>query len=785
MGMDSDRTITQSADKYIKDFKKRCAFERIPIDRPVKLYLDVDIKRSIEDAEELMMEEPRFLPDILKVLKSYFKDKFDMSQIAILTSHSSNTTNDKGEPIACLSYNFIMNNITMMKAQQLYLVKELNTLAYELLDKEDFTDTYKGPLFDTSVYNDERKIRALYAYKHYAPDRPKILYKGTEEQTIISAFIPEDAITIVMDIPTKSASRPGRESRRDNLDENDYIEKYNDYMSLIPSSHWEDYNTWFKIQRASANLLIPFEVYDEFMKPCKGYDQDNNREKYEQPHNDKKGRIGWGFIYETANSFEPMKKAELDEKYGIALFCKYKFASIKGIETLEIKQLKKDLESAKIKEKKTLIKDLTKQIHDLETEEDYKLQKIYFEKFHFKCMSPLCYVRKTEDGFDMLSDEKVSKTYRNLGGFIHMWLNDMNIREYETCDFNPPPITEKRSQFNLYTGLAYKSIVCKKLLKEECTKNSSIFIKHLWYLCGKNNQVLEYVLNYLAHIIQEPGELPRTSLIFKSLQGCGKNVFFESFGNKILGEKYVLSTANLDDILGRFPRINQKFLVLMDEANGKDSFMANDKIKSFITAPKVGFERKGIDSIDIKNCGRMIFFTNNDYPVKIEQNDRRFVVAECSNDIRNNTEYFKALLKAFNNNTMVKSFALFLKNRDISNFDPTNDRPITEIYKSIQTATIPMEQRFFKEYTGFDYGNIVQGKDIFSMFSNWSRLNGKSPMNEQTFISRMKNYEFITTKRDDNKRCYIIDEILHSQFIESGDNEIEEDKQDDFPVEYC
>jgi hypothetical protein len=72
MGMDNDRTIAQSADKYLRDFKKRCAFERIPIDRPVKIYLDVDIKRSIEDAQELMMEEPRFLPDILNVLKSYF-----------------------------------------------------------------------------------------------------------------------------------------------------------------------------------------------------------------------------------------------------------------------------------------------------------------------------------------------------------------------------------------------------------------------------------------------------------------------------------------------------------------------------------------------------------------------------------------------------------------------------------------------------------------------------------------------------------------------------------------
>jgi hypothetical protein len=58
-------------------------------------------------------------------------------------------------------------------------------------------------------------------------------------------------------------------------------------------------------------------------------------------------------------------------------------------------------------------------------------------------------------------------------------------------------------------------------------------------------------------------------------------------------------------------------------------------------------------------------------------------------------------------------------------------------------------------------------------------------MNAQTFIARMRNYEFITRKRHENKQFYIINETLHSHFIASSDNEIDEDNQDDFPVEYC
>jgi hypothetical protein len=305
----------------------------------------------------------------------------------------------------------------------------------------------------------------------------------------------------------------------------------------------------------------------------------------------------------------------------------------------------------------------------------------------------------------------------------------------------------------------------------------------LWYLSGKNNKVLEYVLNYLAHLIQKAGELPRTALVFKSEQGCGKGVFFEGFGNKILGERYLLSTANIDHILGRFPLIDQKLLVLMDETNGKDSFLANDKIKNFITAQKIPYEKKGVDIIEIRNCSRNIYFANGDYPIKIEQSDRRFVVAECSNDIKNNTEYFKKLIKAFNTPYMVKSFALFLKNRNIDGFDTTNDRPITKLYKEIQTATIPSEERYFVNNDTFEFGIDYSSKEIYASYIFWCSTNRiKSPIVDKTFLSRIKKYDFINSRKSNGKIVYRIDEVNLNHFIQTKqDAEDEEDEEDIFP----
>lgn len=770
----------------ISEYKRICEmrkpnFEKTPDDRPIKLYCDFDFKAK-HAVEGFAFYD--CTNELVELTKKHMNEQIEMLGGKVTPKYAVKIATKIEDSV--LSFHLICTNYKMTKKEQSVFFENVERLIENDSEnnwRKDYLDAKPdAKFFDMSVYSHGRFMRSSYSNKS-GGNRYFEIAEGTFEDTVIS-FDNHNAETLSIPIPQKKIGNANILITQNNGE--DTIQKYIDYMEIIPPSKWNDYLTWFKIQRASANIGIPFEIYDQFMKSCQGYDYDNNKRTYEMPSDDKNGRIGWGFIYETAYAVDPVKKGEIDEKYKSGLFCKFKFASIKAPETEDIKQLYKDLDLAKLKEKKGEIKEITSKIKLLQDLENYKMQKVYFEKFHFKCMHPPCYVRKTEQGYDMLSHEKIGKLYINLNGFIEMWLKDMFIREVESCDFNPPPMINKNNQFNLYTGMEYETIRIKPLTPEEIKLNSRIFIKHLWFLSGKNNKVLEYLLNYFAHMLQYPAELPRTSIVFKSVQGVGKSIFLEKFGTQILGEKYLLSTTKIDDILGRFPQISQKFLVIMDETNPKDSFMANENIKSFITSPTLTYEKKGVDGIQIKNCGRMIFLTNNDYPVKIEQSDRRFIVVECSSEIKNNTVYFKALNQAFNNEILVKSFALFLKNRDISKFDPTNDRPITEVYKSIQTATIPLEQRFFSENTNLPYGETQTGKDIFNLYSDWIRYHGKKPIAEQTFLTRLKNYEFIEKIRDNNVRKYVINEEAHLKYIEQIESslEVKEDEENEYPDIY-
>ena len=63
----------------------------------------------------------------------------------------------------------------------------------------------------------------------------------------------------------------------------------------------------------------------------------------------------------------------------------------------------------------------------------------------------------------------------------------------------------------------------------------------------------------------------------------------------------------------------------------------------------------------------------------LDEDDRRFMAFEIDNSIKNNKEYFTPLYADFNNPTIMRKVYEDLMKRDISKWDPINDRPITKL----------------------------------------------------------------------------------------------------------
>ena len=146
-----------------------------------------------------------------------------------------------------------------------------------------------------------------------------------------------------------------------------------------------------------------------------------------------------------------------------------------------------------------------------------------------------------------------------------------------------------------------------------------------------------YVLMYLAQIIQDPNELLPIALLFYSSQGQGKGLT-EKLINCIIGDyttEYTTFQQAFGDHSGGF---QNKLVTFINEANATNFGRGcMELLKSVIDGnKKLIVNPKGIQPYEYTNRSRLIFFTNNFDSIGIDfVNQRRFVCFK-SLDLFNN-----------------------------------------------------------------------------------------------------------------------------------------------------
>lgn len=266
---------TINAKEYIALCKRRNCFEHLPNDRPIKLYLDVDIKYDVDDeaeGREYMEEIPRITGMLRNVLSGFFGEKYDHRQVCIEPSHHPyyrpyNATKKALEEnyICKISLHFVINNIIALVSHQNILIGKLNAYANTVIDADDRENIFKNkPIFDNQPYKAKgQKIRSIYANKPLE-NRPLTLEYGTEEMSLITAFIPKDAYEWVEDIPERPVSVANdsivRDAEKDRAIFNAGIEL------LKPYAQAGQYNDWSKIGWAIKNEFNDPVLFHTFSK---------------------------------------------------------------------------------------------------------------------------------------------------------------------------------------------------------------------------------------------------------------------------------------------------------------------------------------------------------------------------------------------------------------------------------------------------------------------------------------------------------------------------------------
>lgn len=147
----------------------------------------------------------------------------------------------------------------------------------------------------------------------------------------------------------------------------------------------------------------------------------------------------------------------------------------------------------------------------------------------------------------------------------------------------------------------------------------------LEHLCGGDEAVKDYVLNWYAWPLQHPGAKMTTAIVMHGAEGTGKNLVNEAIASihgrhgKVVGQRELESQWN-DWLSGCT-------FVIGDEVVSRQEMRHHKGVlKALITSACVNIATKFMNLRTERNCMNMVFLSNEVEPLKLDPTDRRYLV---------------------------------------------------------------------------------------------------------------------------------------------------------------
>ena len=239
----------------------------------------------------------------------------------------------------------------------------------------------------------------------------------------------------------------------------------------------------------------------------------------------------------------------------------------------------------------------------------------------------------------MKYDQDISKDV--MEDAYKMWTEWSGRREFDGIEFQPDLKKAKPKFFNTFRGFA---------TEPDSNGSWSELRQHLKSaICHDNDEWFHWVMTWLAHIVQKPGEKINTCLVIRGAQGTGKSTLGE-FIIEMLGNRVALMVDDPSAITGNFTgQLSGKLFILDEEATFPGYPQAANKMKSILSGKYLHINEKFLNPRQEENFLRIMKLTNDDWAVPKEIDDRRYTVLEIKPDHAQDIPYFAAIRDQMNN----------------------------------------------------------------------------------------------------------------------------------------
>jgi len=246
-----------------------------------------------------------------------------------------------------------------------------------------------------------------------------------------------------------------------------------------------------------------------------------------------------------------------------------------------------------------------------------------------------------QDFFDMLANRRLEKQVKNKKGELEIelvpiakaWLEWGHRRSAEGVIFDPQ--RDHKGWLNLWTGWGIEPKPGDWSLTRELI---------LTVLCDGNQEAADFVMKWMAYMVQKPWEPAEVAICFHGKKGTGKSTLGQAL--VALAGRHGLQTSSPSHLTGRFnSHLMDVVMLFADEAVRPSDKDAVNAIKALITERDMAYEAKGRDVKRGTNRAHIMMASNDDWFVSAGSTDgeRRFFVSRVSDCRRGDMAFFSAL----------------------------------------------------------------------------------------------------------------------------------------------
>jgi hypothetical protein len=261
------------------------------------------------------------------------------------------------------------------------------------------------------------------------------------------------------------------------------------------------------------------------------------------------------------------------------------------------------------------------------------LDRRLFDRLSFADFNKLYCNRFVQVGVNMKTGRPIMRAVPAV------WLNHPRRRQYTGGITFDPARRNGDDVFNLWSGFAVEPRPGSWDRLREHIDN---------VICGGHTALSDYVLNWMADLVQHPARQGEVAMVMRGIEGCGKGTLGKVM-LRILGQ-HGLAISNSRHLVGNFnAHLRDVCFLFCDEA-----FYAGDKqhigvLKSLVTEPYLTIEGKFQNAVQAPNFLHVMMASNEQWVVPAGLASRRWLVLDVLDKKVGDYAYFAAICQEMEN----------------------------------------------------------------------------------------------------------------------------------------